>query len=103
MKNIFLVAAMAGILGGCMNAVSPVGTGVIFSSVKGTYGGVTTAVATKTGRSCATNILGWFAIGDASVESAKRDGSITTVSAVDYQTTTVLGFFASSCTIVSGN
>jgi hypothetical protein len=59
--------------------------------------------APKTGRACASGILGLVAFGDASIDSAKKAGGITSVHSVEYEATGVLGFiYTSACTIVHG-
>ncbi len=57
---------------------------------------------TKTGEACATSILGIVASGDASIDAAKQAGGINEVLSVDYKSTSVLGLYASFCTIVKG-
>jgi hypothetical protein len=60
-------------------------------------------VADKTGKACTNNILGIIAIGDASVEAAKRAGGIKKVSTVDKDIMNILGLFGQNCTIVTGS
>jgi hypothetical protein len=60
--------------------------------------------APKTGRACATGILGLVAFGDASVDSAKKAGGITSIHSVEYEATGILGFiYTNACTIVHGS
>lgn len=59
--------------------------------------------ATKSGKSCVTNILGIVATGDSSIEAAKKDGGIKSVSYVDRTYDGFLYFFQKGCTIVRGN
>ncbi len=56
----------------------------------------------KTGEACARSYLGVVAVGDASIEKAKANGSITKVATVDHETTNILYFYGSYCTIVTG-
>src|SRR5215831_644502 len=59
--------------------------------------------APKTGRACATGILGLVAFGDASLDTAKKAGGITSVHSVEYEGTGFLGFiYSNACTIVHG-
>jgi len=59
--------------------------------------------APKTGRACATGILGLAAFGDASLDAAKKAGGITSVHSIEYEGTAVLGvLYVSSCTVVHG-
>lgn len=57
----------------------------------------------KTGKACTNNILGVIAIGDASVEAAKRAGGIKKVASVDKDIMNILGLFGQNCTIVTGS
>jgi len=59
--------------------------------------------SSKTGRACTTNVLGFIASGDASIEAAKKDGGVTEVSSVDTETSHLLGIYGKVCTIVTGN
>jgi hypothetical protein len=75
--------------------------GTIYSGYK-SPGNVGTAAAGKTGQACISSILGVVATGDASLEAAKKAGGITTVAHVDHEQFSVLGVYATSCTIVHG-
>ncbi|MCX6125119.1 MAG: TRL-like family protein [Proteobacteria bacterium] len=58
----------------------------------------------KTGESCASSVLGLVGWGDASVDSARVNGDIQNIGAVDYKSFSVLGFvYAQTCTLVSGS
>jgi hypothetical protein len=96
---------MAGLLcamSGCAYAAAPV-TGFLYSGV--THGNTATSnpVGGKTGESCATSILGVVATGDATVDSAAKQGGITTISHVDHKVMAVLGVYAEYCTVVHGS
>ena len=75
---------------------------VNYSDVKGAMGNITTVGSTssgnnydsnghlinnikitKTGTACVNNILGFVALGDSSIEAAKKDGDITRVAYID--------------------
>lgn len=60
-------------------------------------------VAEKTGKACTNNILGVIAIGDASIEAAKRAGGVKKVASVDKDIMNILGLFGQNCTIVTGS
>ena len=60
-------------------------------------------LGTRSGRACATSILGWFASGDASIAAAAANGGITRVSHVDRESTNLLGIHATYCTLVYGD
>ena len=58
--------------------------------------------ATKVGTSQCTSILGAVAIGDASIEAAKKNGDITKVYHVDYSVKNILGIIGTYTTTVYG-
>ena len=58
--------------------------------------------ATKVGISQSTSIFGAVAIGDASIEAAKKNGGITKVHHVDYGVKNILGIFGTYTTTVYG-
>lgn len=66
-------------------------------------GGATSEAGSKTGESCASSILGFVATGDASISAAKKAGGISKVSSFDHKDFSILGFYASTCTVVHGN
>jgi hypothetical protein len=57
----------------------------------------------KTGESCAMSILGAVAIGDASVDAAKKAGGITQVATIDHESFSILGIYGNVCTVVKGS
>jgi hypothetical protein len=90
-------------LGGCAMATGGNGSvsGFIYSGYK--MGGVVgSGTGSKTGEACATSILGWVAVGDASISAAKAAGGITQIAHVDHEDTGILGIYATSCTVVVG-
>ena len=89
-------------LGGCAVVASPVGNGFAYTSVKGPVATGTTTGASHEGRACASNYVGFIALGDASIAAAKQQGGITSVASVDHDSTSVLGLFSRFCTIVRG-
>ena len=58
---------------------------------------------TLVGRAEATSILGLIATGDASIAAAERNGGITQIHHVDYETHNFLGIVATFTTVVYGN
>ncbi len=103
-KLISLILCSSLLLSGCAS-LQPVG--VIYSGGD-FYNGATVVSAnerithSKTGKSCAMSVLSLVAVGDNSVESAKKDGMITRVSSIDYRVDNVLGVYGTYCTIVKG-
>ena len=49
-----------------------------------------------------TEVLLLFAWGDASIETAKRNGGITEVTTIDHKSSNLIGF-GSFCTVVYGS
>ena len=84
---------------GCLGVASPA-IGILVTDVKwaGHAGG---KVGTKEGRACAKSVLALVASGDASIETAAKNGGITNVTSVDHETTWTL-LFGEICTIVRG-
>lgn len=63
----------------------------------------TSSSATRTGEATATSYLGWVALGDCSIDAAKKAGGITTVSSVDVKRKNILGIISTYTTVVRGN
>lgn len=76
-------------------------TGFIYSGYKSS-GHLGPGTGNKTGEACASSILGWIGVGDASVSAAMESGKITQVNHVDHSVFSILGLYASSCTEVVG-
>ncbi len=62
----------------------------------------TAQTGSKEGSACAISILSLFAFGDASIDTAKKNGGIVSVSTVDGKTTNILGLYGQYCTVVRG-
>ncbi len=103
MKRLLVVSALILSLAGCATATSPV-SGFIYSHVIAPVGMTGSAdKPTKVGRSQARSILGLYATGDASIETAAKNGGITKIHHVDHETQVILGVIADYTTIVYGN
>jgi hypothetical protein len=95
------VAAGMAMLSGCAFTGPGLATGGIFSSY--TMGSaVGPGSGNKSGEACVMSILGIVALGDGSIEAAKKEGGVTQVAAVDHTTFSILGFYSSTCTKVTG-
>lgn len=93
--------ALAFLATGCATAAKPV-NGMFYSDTQ--FGMIaTTGTAKKMGKACSKSILGAVALGDASIEAAKKAGGISTVATVDATSKNILGFYAEFCTVVHGN
>lgn len=100
--KIAIVALAAATLGGCASVATPT-AGFLYTSVQGPIVTGTANDASRTGQACANNILGIIAVGDASIDAAKKNGNIKNVASVDHDSLTVLGLFGKFCTVVKGN
>lgn len=79
--------------------------GCIVTVMKGPLKVTDAPGASKVGKTCARTVLGLVGWGDASIETAKKVGGITKVSAVSYDTVEVLpywGIYGQFCTFVAG-
>lgn len=93
----FAVAALA--LASCDSA-APVGAIYANTSCPVAAAG---GAATRTGQSHAVSYCHLIAIGDCSIERAKANGGITTISSVDIKRENILGVVTKYVTIVKGN
>ena len=91
-----------GLLSGCAIAPNQVGWALIQKTTEPIVA-IPPADASKLGEACASNILGFIAMGDMSIEKAKFNGGIKTVSSVNQSTFSVATFFVKKCTIVTGS
>lgn len=102
MKRIMIVL-LAVALGGCATAMSPV-TGTMYSNVKAPLTATTSPKEVqRVGRASVRSILGVFASGDASIQTAARNGGITEIHHVDYESQNFFGVLAEFTVVVYGN
>lgn len=105
MKKVLLslaaVALAAPVFTSCATAVTPVGAG-LFTSVKSGAQVTSNTLGTKVGRASASNFLGLFVSGDASIETAAKSAGIKKVSHVDVRQTSTLGLFGRYTVYVYG-
>jgi hypothetical protein len=103
MKRLLAASTLAIVLSGCATASAPV-NGFVYSHVLGPVAVTDSAdTPTKVGRSYARSIFGLWATGDASIETAAKNGGITKIHHVDHETQVILGIIADYTTIVYGN
>ncbi len=103
MKKIaFLMIFGAFMFSSCAMTMTPV-TGFIFTDAKGPLTATASVKGKRAGTTEATSILGLVGIGDASIETAARNGGITKISHVDYHTFNVLGIYAKVTVTVYGD
>lgn len=96
-----LALGLALAAGGCANVRGPAPAALSFYASP-IDAGPAPVSASKRGEACASNILGLVATGDASIDTAKRNGGITRVASVEQTASRVLGYYAKFCTVVRG-
>lgn len=106
MKKLIVCSFAAGlglVLTGCV-APMPGVTGVagsIYTDVRGGVTATANAASPKVGQATSKGILG-FASGDSSIKAAAANAGITKIQHVDYHTTSILGVYAETTTVVYG-
>lgn len=110
MKKILLSIIILTALSSCAQTSNGVSSGLIFTSWKDRdpITRVDNSIsAAKQGEGCVTNILGLFAFGDSSIDTAKQEGNVRNISYVD-RTYSSFGLiyipiFQRGCTVVRGS
>jgi len=82
---------------GCV--FSHAGPGLIYMNVKGPLGPAGGTSGGQNGSACATNLFGLVAAGDATIDTAKRNGRVSDAKTVEYHSSNILGF-GTFCTVV---
>lgn len=97
--------ALVAMLSGCAmtGLLSGTGKGGIYTDFTEAVAVTSNDGASKMGKACTSNILGIAAMGDASVDAAKKNGGISKVASIDGEVFNVLGLYGTYCTIVRGN
>lgn len=101
MKQILVLFVFAFACAGCAMAQMPV-NGALYSNVKSAGMATEAYGGSARGEACATSYLGAIAVGDASIDAAKKNGDIAQVTAVDHEASNIFVFYARYCTIVYG-
>lgn len=92
------------LLSGCAGIVQSPVAGGIYTEVKAPLSSAGTAAgSSKVGRAMAKTILGWVASGDASIETAMKNGGIRRIHHVDYEAKSILFFYGEFTTTVYGD
>ncbi len=90
----------AGMLAGC---ASPYPVGVLYSELKLPVGVTSnTGKSGKVGTAECASVLSLVATGDCSIDAAKKNGGITKVTHIDWDSKNVLGLFGQYKLIVHG-
>jgi hypothetical protein len=100
-KRLLALVAGAALFSGCAMAASPVNGW--YADVKWGTEIPSGSPGSKVGMAECQTILGLFASGDATVETAARNGGITTVKTVDHHSMNVLGIYSKFTTKVTGD
>ncbi len=101
MKKVMMCLAACALLSSCGVTKSPV-QGYIYTDVVSGNAVTSNTLATKVGVATATSVLNMVATGDASYQTAAKNGGITKISHVDERSWTVLGIYTTYETIVYG-
>ena len=101
-KTLALVAltAVGFMFASCASGTRPVGT--VYAEVSDPVA-VSGNSGSRVGEATSTSYLGVVALGDSSIDAAKRAGGISTVSSVDVKRKNILGIISTYTTVVRGN
>ncbi|MFL1780399.1 TRL-like family protein [Candidatus Hepatincolaceae symbiont of Richtersius coronifer] len=99
LKYLIVFAALLG-LSGCFTSTQP--SGLFYTEAKNPILATTDTQSNREGVACSEGVLG-FLKGDSSIDAAKREGNITSVSSVDSSYKNVLWIYVKQCTIVKGS
>lgn len=109
MKRMILLVALVVCLAMLSGCAGYYGGTLVRPSMGGLYADLTAPISVesdKAGSKCGTamssSILGWVATGDSSIETAAKNGGITTISHVDYHFKNILGIYSEFTTKVYG-
>lgn len=103
MKKLIASCAMAVLLSGCATALSPV-SGVLYTNVKAPFAATSAPEQPqRVGRSSVRSVLGLIATGDASIQTAARNGGIREIHFVDYESQNFFGVLSEFTVVVYGN
>ena len=100
MKKLFILAT-ALIIASCASPSSELGRAIVFDTVE-PITVTSNKKANKVGEACGKNLLGLVTTGDISIEKARENGNISSITSVDKKVTGHI-FLADVCTIVRGN
>ena len=101
--KLVLLVAIASFASGCASTGTYTRTGGGWiASFKESQSVTSSEKSDKRGEACSQNILG-VAVGDSSIEAAKKNGGITRVSSADSEVTNILHLYGKHCTIVFGS
>lgn len=103
MKKWLMLLISVFVLSGCASSTMPV-TGMLYGNVSAPMAATSAPEeASRVGRASVRSILGIFASGDASIQTAARNGGITEIHHVDYESQNFFGVLAEFTVVVYGN
>jgi hypothetical protein len=103
MKKTLLILSLLLLASACARTQSGVSAGLISSWKDTISGSVNNSVELKKqGEACAVNVLGIVAVGDSSIEAAKKSGPVEKVAFADTTYLNILGIYQQGCTVVKG-
>jgi hypothetical protein len=99
-----LLAVACAPLAGCLRApvMPPAGLVVTAYSAPLDYAQERSPVSTKQGEASTFAVLGLLALGDASIQTAARQGGLTEIHGADYRYFSILGIYQRYTTVVHG-
>ncbi len=100
-RSLVVLALLGALLAGCATGAAPV-TGFMFTDVKGPMSAPGNANPSQVGMSSCYSLFGMVAVGDASINAASRNGNISNIHHVDFQTLGIMGVFTKFTTVVYG-
>lgn len=104
MKNITALLVTFLVLAGCATTGLNSKTGLaLYLSTIEPVTVTSSGKGSRVGHSCTQNILGIAAFGDASIDKAKKNGMIESVTHVDQYYDNLFGLYGRVCTVVYGN
>jgi len=76
--------------------------GVLYTDAQTGLSASSNQAGNRVGESCATSYLGLVALGDASIEAARRNGGITLITSIDENVHNYASVVSKYCTVVRG-
>ncbi len=90
-------------LGGCALAVNPT-TGVMYNNIRGPIMATSSdKEPTRVGRASVSSFAGIVSTGDASIQTAMKNGGITEIHHIDYESQNMFGLMAKFTVVVYGD
>ncbi|MGA1870376.1 MAG: TRL-like family protein [bacterium] len=97
--SILIIASL--LLTGCASTMTPA-LETLYNNVNVPHAAPRNSGYSKVGSAKSASILGMIAVGDASIETAMKNGDISTIHYVDYHGKNILGLYAELTVIVYG-